>query len=57
MISQEQFESECRQLWREVAVAYATDGVDPEKMRIWTESAVSNYRRNFSKYVKEKTYD
>lgn len=47
----EEFKREKRQLWRSVAVAYATDGTQPPNMEIWANTAVKGYDKAFSSDV------
>ena len=51
MISRSQFDEECRSLWRDIAKAYANDGHYPDKMRVWADQAVSDYKRKFEPHV------
>ncbi|AXF41542.1 hypothetical protein SHAb15599_00191 [Acinetobacter phage SH-Ab 15599] len=51
MVTKTQFDDECRELWRSVATAYATDGKFPERMKIWADTAVGEYTSRYSRYV------
>lgn len=58
MISRTQFDEECRSLWRDIAKAYANDGHYPDKMRLWADQAVSDYKRKFeANVVDDAVYD
>lgn len=53
-MSIEEFEKECRDLWIKVATAYATDGQYPERMKLWADRAVKDYRETFEYDIKVK---